>query len=243
MMGRAGKVLAEALGPVTDFIYPPRCPACGAGIGGQNGLCLGCWGSLEVPDAGAADPGEVIAATIYCDVSRKLILSFKHGRKFALAPLLARLIAARLSEPRPDRLIVPVPLHPLRLWQRGYNQSALLARELARLGHGTLLVDGLQRVRHTPSLDRRSAQQRDALLAGAIDTSPKRRCLIEGRNILLIDDVLTSGATTRACTAALRQSGASSVSIACFARVRPASSARHEVTETDARDLVIPGVA
>lgn len=242
MMGQAGKLLADALGPVTDFIYPPRCPACGAGIGGQNGLCLDCWGSLEVPETAAATEG-VVAGTSYCDVSRKLILAFKHGRKFALAPLLARLIAARLGEPQRERLIIPVPLHSLRLWQRGYNQSALLARELARLGHGTLLVDGLRRVRHTPSLDHRSAQQRHELLTGAIDISPKRRCMIEGRHILLIDDVLTSGATTRACTAALRQGGASSVKIACFARVRSASSIGQNVTETDARDVVIPGVA
>ena len=73
------------------------------------------------------------------------MLAFKHGRRIALAPMLARLIAARLPELEGSWLVVPVPLHPLRLWQRGFNQSALLAREIARQRRATLLVDGLVR--------------------------------------------------------------------------------------------------
>lgn len=215
----AGKVLADALQPVADFIYPPRCPSCGAGIGAQTGLCFECWSALEVPDGADEIAGGVIAATSYCAISRKLILAFKHGRKIALAPLLARLIAARLGEPQPDRLIVPVPLHPIRLWQRGYNQSALLGRELARLGHGRLMVDGLQRIRRTPSLDHRSREERRALLAGAIQANAKREAQLNSVNILLVDDVLTSGATTGACVAVLEQAGARQVTVACFARV------------------------
>lgn len=248
----AARTLADALRPVVDFMYPPRCPACGENIGAQTGLCLACWSSLRTPEdeppAGATV--RVAAAATYCDLSRKLILAFKHGGKIALAPLLARLIAAQLGEPQPLRLIIPVPLHPMRLWRRGYNQSALLGRELERLGHGRLLVDGLRRVRATPSLDKRSRSERAALLAGAIRFHPRRLPVLRGADVLLVDDVLTSGATTAECASALRQAGAASVTIACFAKVtagrpehrsdRPAQ--RMPQPKTNARDLAIPGV-
>lgn len=99
----------------------------------------------------------VHAATIYNEASRRLVLDCKHGRRIALARLLARLIAARLTGPAHDGAApllvpVPVPLHRWRLWQRGFNQAALLAGELARLGKGEAVVDGLIRRKRTPSL-------------------------------------------------------------------------------------------
>lgn len=244
------RAAGEVLRPVLDFVYPPRCPACGAAIGAQAGLCLECWYKLEIPAAPSIDEGcgRVIAATIYGELSRKLVLAFKHGGKIALAPLLAQLIASRLGTPQPDRLIIPVPLHPLRLWRRGYNQSALLAGQLQRLGHGRLIVDGLRRTRHTPSLDHRSRAQRAQLLDGAITPNLRRMTVLRGADILLVDDVLTSGATTDACISALREAGARRVTVACFARVGSGgrdlvSRARPEGGKTNARDLVIPGVA
>lgn len=252
---KAKRTMADTLRPVTDFIYPPRCPACGAGIGAQTGLCLDCWNALEAPgeESRRQTAHEIIAAARYCDLSRKLILAFKHGGKIALAPLLARLIAARLGEPQPNRLIVPVPLHALRLWRRGYNQSALLARELERLGHGRLLVDGLQRTKSTPSLDRRSGAERAALLAGAIRPHPRRAGQLKGADILLVDDVLTSGATSGACIAALRQAGAARITVSCFGRVTSGSDTKRNAVplgkapapgrKTNARDHAIPGVA
>ena len=263
----ASRTLRDAFRPVADFVYPPRCPACGAGIGAQTGLCLGCWGSLQVPAlqpctssedvsgcaatcAGHNLDGSIIAATNYCEISRKLVLAFKHGGKTALAPLLARLIAARLGEPQPNRVIVPVPLHPLRLWRRGYNQAALLGRELEWLGHGRLLVDGLRRVKSTPSLDRRSRAERAALLASAIRHHPRRADKLRGADVLLVDDVLTSGSTTAACSVALRQAGAARITVACFAKVSAdltinRSSCATEgllPDKTNARDHAIPGV-
>lgn len=249
------RAVADTLRPVADFIYPPRCPACGAGIGAQTGLCLDCWNALETPgeECRGRTAHEIIAAARYCDLSRKLILAFKHGGRIALAPMLARLIATSLGEPQPERLIVPVPLHPFRLWRRGYNQSALLARELARLGHGRLLIDGLQRTKSTPSLDRRSGSERAALLVGAIRPHPRRAGQLHEADILLVDDVLTSGATSGACVAALKQAGARKVTVACFARVTSRSGARRNPAssemapaahpETNARDHAIPGVA
>ena len=245
-MDRAGewkRIIEAGAAPLIDLVYPPRCPACGEGTGEHGGLCASCWSDLAIP----ADPscdlcqrpfGEhgpeaggvcapcmhippihdgIAAGTLYTDTSRKLVLAFKHGRRIALAALMGRLMSARLSASSSDRLIVPVPLHRWRLWQRGYNQSALLARELSRTGSGTLLVDGLVRTRHTPSLGGRNAKQRAKVLAGAIEV--RRPARIAGHDVILVDDVLTSGATTTACVRVLKAAGARSVIISCFARV------------------------
>ena len=233
--------LHQALAPLIDAVYPPRCPLCAAMLAGQQGLCAACWRDLEFPgqpacslcsrplaranDALCAPCAQepprhqgVRAATVYNAASRQLVLAFKHGGRIALAPMLARLMAARLSAVE-DMRIVPVPLHRWRLWRRGYNQSALLARELARLTGGELLVDGLIRTRRTPMLAALGREERAAVMEGAIAVHPRRGGQIKGARILLVDDVLTSGATTNACIAALQAAGARAVTIACFARV------------------------
>lgn len=215
---------AKLFQPVVDLVYPPRCPACGAAITVQDGLCGDCWTMLEVPPLHQSRSAEVpvFAATYYNDTSRKLVLAYKHGGKIALARLLARLIAARLPDPeegRPPPLLIPVPLHRWRLWQRGFNQAALLARELARLGKGEVAIDALMRHRRTPSLGGLGRQARDLALSGAIRLVPGRASLLAGRDVVLVDDVLTSGATSRACLAALGSADPASVAIACFARV------------------------
>ncbi len=169
-----------------------------------------------------ADPPEhdgIAAATLYNDASRQLVLAFKRGGNIALAPWFARLIEARLPPIGPDWLVVPVPLHRWRLWRRGYNQSALLAGEIARDTGAALLVDGLLRVKATPTLGGLGARQREAALKGAIAINPRRAERIHGANVVLVDDVLTSGATTHACIKALRKAGAAKVMIGCFARV------------------------
>ncbi len=239
------RLLSESLAPVIDLVYPPRCPACGEGLGQQGGLCPTCWADLAIPgepccaacqrpfggigpDHGAlcavclAHPplhDGIAAGTLYTETSRKLVLAFKHGRRIALAPMLARLIAARLPAPEPARLIVPVPLHRWRLWTRGYNQAALLGRELEKAGHGSLVVDALRRTKRTPTLGGLGAKARARVLAGAISLDPKATAAIKGREIILVDDVLTSGATSTACIKVLKRAGATSVRVACFARV------------------------
>ncbi len=235
----------QALSPVVDFVYPPRCPLCGTGIAVQTGLCADCWSTLELPGnpsctlcqrpfgnavgvsgaiCGACAVQKprhdgIYAGTIYNDASRKLVLAFKHGGKIALSEMLGRLVAARLSAIEPPYLLIPVPLHRSRLWQRGYNQAALLTRELAKREGTSLLIDGLVRKRATPSLGGLGRSERAKALHGAIEVNPARRKQIDGARILLVDDVLTSGATTGECIDVLKRGGASKVYIACFARV------------------------
>ncbi len=228
-----------------DFVYPPRCPGCGGAVAEQGGLCPECWDDLVIPSEpwcascqrpfGEAGPGEgaicgpcmadppahdgIAAGTLYTDVSRKLVLALKHGRRIALAPMLARLIAARIGEADETRVIVPVPLHPRRLWQRGYNQAALLGRQLEKLGHGRMCVDALVRTKPTPTLGGLGRKARLRVLTGAIGVNAKRKGAIAERDVLLVDDVLTSGATSTACVKALKRAGVRSVRIACFSRV------------------------
>lgn len=211
-------VLKQAFAPLVDLIYPPRCPLCGEAIAAQRGLCTACWSMLEIPTASHLDDG-ITAATLYNDTARQLVLNFKHGRKIALAGMMARQIAARLPELEGEWLVVPVPLHRIRLWQRGYNQSALIARELCKLRRATLVVDALVRTRRTPSLGGLGRAERARVLEGAIVAAPARRAALTKAQILLVDDVLTSGATTKACISALRDAGAARVHIACFAKV------------------------
>ena len=235
--------IAEALAPLVDLIYPPRCPSCGEGVSVQGGLCSTCWDQLEFPgdpacirclrpftdvapedrvcDKCRAEPpihDGIAAGTIYTDASRRLVLSFKHGGKIALAPMLARMIAARLPELEGEWLVVPVPLHATRLWRRGFNQSALLARQIARLRGQRLLVDGLVRRKQTRKLGHLGRVQRADMLKGAIAIHPRHQDAIRGSQVILVDDVMTSGATTNACIEVLREAGAHKVMIACFAR-------------------------
>ena len=236
--------LAEALAPVIDLVYPPRCPLCGAGLATQEGLCGACWAELAIPGEPAcatcqrpfgrgipdgsicapclANPPRhdgIAAGTLYNEASRKLVLAFKHGRRIALARLLAGLVAARLPPLEGEWLAVPVPLHRRRLWQRGFNQSALLAIELSKRSGAGVLVDGLVRRRPTPTLGGLGRKARARALAGAIAVNPRRAPELKGAQVLLVDDVMTSGATSDACVSALKRAGAERVVVACFARV------------------------
>lgn len=236
--------LRESLAPLVDLIFPPRCPLCGDAIAEQAGLCAACWGTLAIPSGkqcarcqlplrASSDPAEqcvqclaqpplhggIAAGTIYNDPSRKLVLAFKHGGKITLAALMAGMIAARLPPLEGEWVIVPVPLHRWRLWRRGYNQAAVLARALGRRTGHAVIVDALVRTRATPSLGGLGKQERRKALLGAIAASPARQAELSGQSVVLVDDVLTSGATSDAAIRALRAAGAERVIVACFARV------------------------
>jgi ComF family protein len=160
----------------------------------------------------------IAAGTLYNDASRRLVLAFKHGGRIALAPMMARLIAAKLDAGS-GWVAVPVPLHRWRLWKRGYNQAALLAREIAKLSGTTLEVDLLQRRKATRTLGGLGRKARARTLAGAIIANPRRVGILRGAKVVLVDDVLTSGATSDACVSALKRAGAERVVVACFSRV------------------------
>lgn len=227
-----------------DLVFPPRCPLCGAAIGGQTGLCMECWSSLVIPGDPSCDAcgrpfgdtmpqggtcapclaqpprhAGIAAGTLYNDPSRKLVLAFKHGNRIALAPLMAGLIVPKLAFVDAGWLVVPVPLHRWRLWKRGYNQAAELARQIARRTGARLGVDVLERKKPTPSLGGLGKLARKRALSGAIGVRAGRRPRLAGASVVLVDDVLTSGATSEACVSALLRGGAQRVVIACFARV------------------------
>ena len=214
--------LTRALAPALDFVFPPRCPLCGEGLTAQTGLCAACWSELAIPGEpncalcqrpfGAdmregmicapclADPPRhdgIAAGTLYNDASRRLVLAFKRGGRIALAPMLARLITARLPFVGEDWLVVPVPLHRWRLWRRGFNQAALLGHEIAKVRGARLTVDALVRKKATPVLGGLGARARERALSGAIAVNPKQVPALRGAKVVLIDDVLTSGATSR----------------------------------------------
>ncbi|MGF1457213.1 MAG: double zinc ribbon domain-containing protein [Alphaproteobacteria bacterium] len=235
---------------VLDALLPPICLACRAPVETPGQLCSSCWPAITfIADPHCAccglpfefqtprdtqcaaclgDPpayDRARAAMVYDDESRSLILAFKHGDRLESAkPLAAWMARAGVPLMAGDPLLVPVPLHRRRLLHRRYNQSALLAQALAQdtgLDWDPLV---LQRVKQTRSQHGLSAGGRRRNVAGAFMVAPARAGRVAGRAILLIDDVLTTGATVEACARVLRKAGATSVDVLTVART---PQARH----------------
>ena len=149
-----------------------------------------------------------------------MVLAFKHGDRLDLARPAAQWLH-RAAQPilHKDMLVAPIPLHWFRLIKRRYNQSAMLSAGLARLAVLDHCPDLLQRCRHTPSQEGRDRDARFANLSAALRVHPRRMARVDGRHILLVDDVMTSGATFAAAAEACVAAGAVSVSILALARV------------------------
>jgi len=196
----------------------PSCLCCGAPFelawhAVEGGLCQRC---LDTPP-----PFERARAALrYDDASRRLVLPFKHGDRIEFAAVLARLMAgAGQVLLRDNNVMIPVPLHRRRLFVRRYNQAALLARALGRIAGRPVLLDALIRVAPTRNLDGKSAAERREEVAGAFAVRPRRAAGLRGHRVLLIDDVMTSGATTAACASCLLEAGAGSVDVLVAALV------------------------
>lgn len=202
----------------TGFVTEPCCQSCGvpfihAGQGGAERTCPRC--RLAPPPWGRAR-----AALRYDAQSRHVVLAFKHGDRTelaqALAPLMLRAGRALVHE---ADVLVPVPLHRRRLIARRYNQAALLAASLSRLTGLPTVPDALVRRRATVPLGELSADARSRAVEGVFAVRPGRLDRIDGRRVLLIDDVLTSGATCAACARVLLDAGAAAVDVLVAARV------------------------
>lgn len=231
---------------VIGLLYPAQCVSCDARIDGDFALCGPCWREtpfitgLVCDLCGLPLPGEDLgrvehcddcmaiarpwsrgrAALLYRDNGRKLVLALKHGDRPDLARPAARWMAG-VAGPlmQPETLVIPVPVHWSRLLRRRYSQSALLAQELARVTGHDWLPDGLVRARKTPMLDGLSRDQRFATLDESIRPHPVRAERLRGRPVLVVDDVMTSGATLGATADAARAAGALSVTVLALARV------------------------
>jgi len=201
------------------FLEDPVCDGCGAGFEMDGGpfAAARCAACLARPYAFE----RARAACLYDEASRGLILKFKHGDHQPFAPLFARWIA-RSAAPLLDEAdaVVPVPLHRIRLLSRRFNQAAEIARPLARRSGLDYVPDALVRTTHTTTQGGKSARGRRLNVRKAFAVSEAGRRRIRGRRILLVDDVLTTGATAEACARALIEAGARAVDLAVVARVR-----------------------
>jgi ComF family protein len=161
------------------------------------------------------------AALRYDAQARRMILPLKYSDRTELAAMLAvHMVRAGAALLREAQVIVPVPLHRARLFRRRYNQAALLAYAVGRAARRPVMPDALRRVRATASLGDKTAEERATEMDSAIAVRRNRAARIVGRRVLLIDDVLTSGATARSCVQALLTAGAARVDVLAAARVR-----------------------
>lgn len=238
--------MLAGLGAALHLVFPPRCICCGEAVGTDHGLCGPCWrDTVFIAGAccdccGAPLPGQAGDDRLMCDdclanpppwrrgraalgysgSGRRLVLALKHSDRLDLVRPLARWMAeAGAALIGPETCLAPVPLHRTRLLKRRYNQSALLAQAIARQTGARYLPDLFTRRRATPSQEGKARDERAANLQGAIALTPGRAAEIAGHPLLIVDDVMTSGATLRAVTEAAEGAGAACVDVLVLARV------------------------
>ena len=224
---------------VLDFALPPRCGGCGLIVDDVDTFCQDCWRSLHFLQGGCTRCGlpleatdaetcgaclakpprldRIRAAVAYGDISRSIAIRLKYGRKVGLARTMSRYMQKLIAEMPPEAILMPVPLHRSRLWSRGFNQSAIVARDLSRRTGLPVSVGTLRLIRPTPPLKGMSRHQRRRAVASAFRVDPNAQ--LRGRTIVLVDDVLTTGSTANACARALKRAGAERVDLISWARV------------------------
>ena len=243
-LGACRDMLAHLPKLALDIALPTQCVSCREPVDGE-GVCASCWAKLSFieppycPRLGIPfvyDPGPELlsmeaiasppayqrarAAVRYDEVARTLVHSLKYQDRTDLAPAMGRWMARAGRELLRDAdMLIPVPLHWRRAWHRRYNQSGALGRAIERQSGVVLRGDLLQRVRRTEQQVGLSRSQRASNVQGAFKVSPDRQAEIAGKTVVLIDDVLTSGATVDACARALLRAKAAQVDVLVFARV------------------------
>lgn len=203
------------------FLEDPVCDGCGAAFEMDGGVFAAprCAACIAQPYAF----GRARAACVYDEASRGLVLKFKHGDHQPFAPLFARWISRSAAPLLAEAdAILPVPLHRWRLMSRRFNQAAEVARPLAAASRLDFLPDALIRQVHTTSQGGKSSRGRRLNVKKAFAVTEAGRRQIKGRRLLLVDDVLTTGATAEACARVLLEAGARAVDLAVIARVRTA---------------------
>lgn len=200
------------------FITAPFCSVCGFPFDfevtkGQEALCAACLKDRPVFESARS-------ALVYNDASRDFILGFKHGdQTHAVVTMVPWLKMAAGDYLEKADVFVPVPLHRWRLLRRRYNQAALMAQSLGRACGKRSVLNGLLRTRSTPSQGHLKANERALNVKRAFSVNPKRRSELAGKNVVLVDDVYTTGSTVEECTKALLEAGAAKVYVLTLARV------------------------
>lgn len=236
-------MLGTALRFSLDFILPPRCANCSLRVVSHGHLCPSCWGTLRplaapycahcaLPFAFDASEGDVCggclqdapgfdwarAAVLYDDLGRKMVMQLKYSGAAAVVPAMTQMMVGALAGTSAD-LIIPVPLHRRRMLKRRFNQSQLLAADLARRIDVPLDTFSLAKHKATESQGGLNKKARFKNVQASFAVSTDRRSFVAGKSIMVVDDVLTTGATASACAKALKKAGAKSVGIVTYARV------------------------
>lgn len=228
-----------------DTIFPPRCFSCNGLTGGMGGLCAACWEGVTfisapfcarcgVPFAhemGSAEAecmpclthsppyAKARAVFAYDDGSRRLITRYKYNDSTHGTPMYAAWLARAGAELLAEAdVILPVPLHRWRLVARRYNQSALLVQGLAQVTGKPALMDGLARTRHTAQQVGLTREQRRQNVEDAFSVPSRHAAKLQGKTVLLVDDVLTTGATIESCACALLEAGVAQVHVLTLGR-------------------------
>lgn len=236
--------LRNLLAAAVDAVYPPVCAGCGRMTGQHRGVCPACWATLRLierpycevlglpfsHDLGAgilsadaiANPPvfeRLRSVTVHDGIAKSLVHGLKYRDRTDLAVMMAEwMIRASDGTVAACDAIVPVPLHAFRLWGRKFNQSAELARAIARSSDKPFLATALIRNRRTAQQVGLGASQREENVRGAFSVTEGGKAALFGKRIVLVDDVYTTGATVSAATRALKKAGVADVTVLTFAR-------------------------